>query len=109
MSASTEFVQYVSELLAPLGQLDAGTFFGGHAIKFHGAQFAMVMGNTLYFRVSDSTRPAYEHAGSEPFSYSTKKGIVKVRKYYAAPEHILEDQAEMLAWARQAIDAAAAA
>lgn len=108
MSASAEFVQYVSERLAPLGQLSAGTFFGGHAVKYHGKQFAMVMGNTLYFRVNDSSRPAYERAGSQAFSYSTKNGVVQVRTYYAAPADLLDDPAELLAWARQAIGAAGA-
>jgi DNA transformation protein len=106
MSASAEFAAFVSELLGPLGQLGHGKFFGGHAIKYRGNQFAMVMGNTLYFRVSDTTRPDYESRGSKPFSYSTKNGVVQVRKYYAAPEELFDDPPQLLAWARQAIDAA---
>ena len=106
MSASTEFVSFVTELLAPLGQLSDGKFFGGHAIKHRGSQFAMIMGNTLYLRVSDASRPGYEGRGSKPFSYSTKKGVVQVRKYYSAPEDLFDDPPQLLAWARQAIDAA---
>jgi DNA transformation protein len=109
MSANAEFVSYVCELLAPLGDIRDGKFFGGHAMKHGGKQFAMVMGNTLYFRVDDSSRPAYEKKGSKPFSYSTKNGVVQVRKYYAAPAELLDDPAQLLAWARQAISAARAA
>lgn len=109
MSASTEFVHFVRELLAPLGTLSGGTFFGGHAIKHGGRQFAMVMGNTLYFRVSDATRPEFEKRGSKAFSYATKAKLVQVRKYFSAPEELFDDPQLMLAWARQAIDAAAAA
>lgn len=109
MSASAEFVSYVRELLEPLGQLSDGKFFGGHAIKHRGNQFAMIMGNTLYLRVSDATRSEYETRGSKPFAYSTRNGVVQVRKYYAAPEELLEDQEQLLAWARQAIDASSGA
>src|SRR6266850_1682641 len=101
MSASPEFVSHVRDLLAPLGHLSDGKFFGGHAIKHRGSQIAMVMGNTLYFRVSDGTRSRYEQKGCRPFSYSTKNGIVQVRKYYAAPEELFENREELLAWARQ--------
>ncbi|HAT33396.1 MAG TPA: TfoX domain containing protein [Janthinobacterium sp.] len=106
MSASSEFVSFVRELFAPLGQLSDGKFFGGHSIKYRGSQFAMVMGNTLYLRVNDVTRPEYEREGAKPFFYTTKKGVVQVRKYYAAPEALLDDQEQLLVWARRAINAA---
>ena len=106
MGASAEFIAYVQELLVPLGKLDAGRFFGGYAIKYGNRQFAMIMSNTLYLRVNDATRGQYEAQGSEPFSYATKKGVVLVRKFYAAPEHLFDDQDQLLAWARQAIVAA---
>lgn len=106
MSASAEFVSHVRELLAPMGPLGGGHFFGGHAIKHQGSQFAMVMGNTLYLRVSDSSRAEFEKRGCQPFSYSTKNGVVQVRKYYAAPEELLDDPSQLLAWARHAVHSA---
>jgi DNA transformation protein and related proteins len=109
VSANAEFVAYVRELLAPLGDIRDGKFFGGHAMKHGANQFAMVMGNTLYFRVDDGSRPAYEKKGSKPFSYATKNGVVQVRKYYAAPAELLDDPAQLLVWARQAIGAAGTA
>jgi DNA transformation protein len=109
MSASKEFVSHVRELLSPIGELSDGRFFGGHALKHAGQQFAMIMGNTLYLRVDDQTRPAYVAKGSKPFSYSTKVRRVEVRTYFAAPEELLESKAELLAWARQAIHAATGA
>jgi DNA transformation protein and related proteins len=109
MSASPEFVSYVCEMLAPLGPLSDGKFFGGHAIKYDGKLFAMVMGNTLYFRVNDATRPEYEKRGSSSFSYSTKKGIVQVRKYFSVPEEFFENTELLLVWAKKAIHVAAMA
>ncbi|SMC29835.1 DNA transformation protein [Andreprevotia lacus DSM 23236] len=106
MSASPEFVAYVREQLAALGPLADGKFFGGHAFKHGGTQFAMVMGNTLYFCVNDQTRSKYEQAGSEAFSYATKNGRVQVRKYFSAPAELFEDSAELLRWTNEAIAAA---
>lgn len=109
MSASKEFVSHVRELLSPIGNLSDGTFFGGHALKHNGQQFAMIMGNTLYLRVNDETRPEYVAKGSKAFSYLTKARRVEVRTYFAAPEDLLESKEALLAWTRRAISAATGA
>ncbi|WP_341677979.1 TfoX/Sxy family protein [Niveibacterium sp. SC-1] len=109
MSASPEFVSHVRDLLSPLGPLTDGKFFGGHAMKYEGKQFAMVMGNILYFRVNEATRSEYEKRGSTSFSYSTKRGVVQVRTYYSAPEELFENTELLLSWAKKAIKVAATA
>jgi len=109
MSASKEFVGHIRELLSSIGELSDGRFFGGHALKHGGRQFAMIMGNTLYLRVNDETRPEYVAKGSKPFSYLTKARRVEVRTYFAAPDELLESREALLAWARKAIRAAAGA
>ena len=106
MSASPEFIEYVRELLVPLGTLKDGKFFGGFAFKSGSKQFAMIMGNTLYFCVNDQTRPKYEALGMEPFSYSTKKGRVRVNKYFSVPEELFEDQEQLVEWASEAVRSA---
>ncbi|WP_229211488.1 MULTISPECIES: TfoX/Sxy family protein [unclassified Duganella] len=107
MAASAEFVGWMREQFAPLGAaVSDGAFFGGRAFKFHGLQFAWVIGSTLYLRVNDATRAGFEAEGAAPFSYETKKGTVLVRKFYSAPEFLLDDPEQMLVWARKAIDAA---
>ncbi len=106
MSASPEFVDYVRELFIPLGNLREGRFFGGFAFKSGSKQFAMIMGNTLYFCVNGTTRPKYQALGMESFSYATKKGVVNVKKYYAAPDDLFENQEKLVAWANEAIKSA---
>jgi len=107
MAANAEFVSYIEEQLAPLGALSNGAFFGGRDIKYHGKQFAWIIGSTLYLRVSDATRAEFEANGAQPFKYNTKKGEVTVRKFYTAPEFLLDDPEQLLTWSRRAIDAAA--
>jgi len=106
MSASPEFIEYVKELFIPLGPLKEGKFFGGYAFKSGSKQFAMIMGNTLYFCVNDQTREKYIKSEMEPFSYSTRKGIVNVKKYYSAPEDLFESPEKLIEWAKEAIDTA---
>ena len=108
MSASKEFVSHVRELLSSIGELSDGKFFGGHALKHQGKQFAMIMGNTLYLRVNDETRPEYLLKGSKPFSYLTKARRVDVRTYFSVPDELLESKDALLAWSREAILAAGA-
>ncbi len=106
MSASPEFIAFVRDLFIPLGKLSEGKLFGGYGFKSGSKQFAMIMGNTLYFCVNDETREKYRALGMEPFSYSTKKGIVKVNKYFAAPDDLFDDQEKFVEWAKEAIHAA---
>ena len=99
MSASEQYTAYVLELLEACGPIHASRFFGGKALSLESVQFAMIMGNTLYFAVDDTTRPRYEQAGMAPFSYSTRKGRIEVRT----------DPDQLRQWARQAVERAAAA
>ena len=103
MSASIEYTEYVLELLAPIGPLTTGRFFGGIGISRDAMQFAMIMGNSLYFAVDDTTREQYTAAGMACFSYLTKKGRVQVRRYFELPEEVLTDPAELRRWANEAM------
>ena len=99
MSPSKEYKEYVLELLGPIGSVRTSRFFGGVGITYDTVQFAMMMGNSLYFVVDESTRKKYEQAGMESFSYLTKKGRVHVRKYYELPEDVLTDHEQLRIWA----------
>ena len=106
MSASTEFTTYILDRLHVLGPIETRRFFGGVGLLADATQFAMIMGNTVYFVVNDATRTKYEQAGMSCFSYSTKTKLVQVRRYFALPEEILEDQDALRAWAGEAMLAA---
>ncbi len=108
MAVSESFLNYVRELLEPLGNLEEQRFFSGRAFRQDGVQFAMIMGGTMYFVVDDRTRPKYQDAGSEPFSYDKKGGTVDVRKYYRVPDDVLDDADAIVDWAVEAIQSARA-
>ena len=106
---SDDYVEFVMDQIAPLRGISTGRFFGGVGLSSAGTQFAMVMGSSLYFVVNDTTRPRYEKMGSSCFSYSTSKKRVAVRKYYAVPAELIEDQEQLVELAQEAIRVASAA
>ena len=106
LTASAEYTEYVLELLAPIGPVQTGRFFGGVGISNGAGQFAMIMGNSLYFAVDEDTRTKYEKGGMPAFSYLTKKGRVQVRKYFELPEDVLTDPEQLRLWANEAMHVA---
>lgn len=107
MSAgSASFVAFITEQLTGIDQLQSKRFFGGIGLVSGDTQFAMLMGNTLYFAVNDATRPQYEQMGSQCFAYDTKARRVQVKKYFEVPADYLEDPTALLAVAQQALEVA---
>ena len=100
---ASSFADFVIDQLITIGHLSRTRFFGGIGLTANGTQFGMVMGNTLYFVVDDTSRPAYEKLCSTCFSYATRKGQVKVRRYFEVPAQALEESAQLVALATQAI------
>jgi len=104
MSAnSAEFAEYVMAQLAPIKALSCGRFFAGLGLACDSVQFAMLMGNALFFVVDDSTRGKFEAKGMGCFWYTTKKGRINVKKYYEVPAELLEDPETLQQWARESI------
>ena len=106
MTPSAEYTEYVLELLEPIGPVRTNRFFGGVGISNGAVQFAMIMGNSLYFAVDEDTRKKYEQAGMQPFSYMTKTRRVQVRKYFELPEDVLTDPEQLRLWAHEAMHVA---
>ena len=102
------FVSHCLELLAPLGRTSSRRMFGGHALYIDGLCMALIIQDTLYLKVDDTSRPLAERAGCKPFTYETRKGERAALGYYTAPEEAMESPAEMTPWARRALAAAVA-
>jgi DNA transformation protein len=103
MAATDEYTDYVLDHLASIGSVKPTRFFGGVGLSLESLQFAMIMDKSLYFAVDDATRPWYEAAGMQSFSYGTKKGRVQVRRYFELPEDVLSDPGELRLWVHEAL------
>jgi DNA transformation protein len=110
MSASAEYVEYVRDLLSDFSDLRCKKYFGGVAFRSdqlgEDTQFAVILNDVLYFVVDDTTRPKYQAKGMEPFRYEKKSGTIEVRKWFAAPEELFEDEKLMTEWAKEALETA---
>ncbi len=106
MAVSAECLDHLTELLAGLGPLTVKKMFGGASLQVDGAAFALVFGETLYIKVDDDNRAAFEAAGSGPFVYGMKDGRTQSLGYWSLPETALDDPDEAVRWARLGVEAA---
>lgn len=106
MAVSAEFLDHLRELLADLGPLTVKKMFGGASLQAGGAAFALVFGETLYIKVDDETRGAFDAEGSGPFVYAMKDGRTQSIGYWSLPESGLDDPDEAVRWARLGVEAA---
>ena len=96
--ASSGFVDYVLELLEPLGGCSARAMFGGHGIYRDGGIFGLVINDRLYLKADAQTEAEFVEAGSAAFVYQGKDRAVQM-SYWSLPEDALESSEEMARWA----------
>jgi DNA transformation protein len=106
---SQDFADFIADILAPLGPVQMGRLFSGHGFKLDGVNFAMLLRSTLFLRVDEALAADMDKAGAKPFRYSTAKRSVTVASYRGVPEELLDDQDQIVDWARRAVAAAKAA
>jgi DNA transformation protein len=105
MARSGEFVAFVLESLQPLGGVNARRMFGGWGIYKDDVMFALIAYETLYFKVDDGNRAAYEDAGLPHFTYTDKGKPIRM-SYCEAPSEGFDDPEILCDWARGAFAAA---
>ena len=101
----SDFVEHALELMAGLGDVRARRMFSGHGIFQSGIMFALVVDDVLYLKANTASRAAFVARGLRPFTYAARGKTVSLQ-YYETPAEAWDDAAEMLRWARLALDAA---
>jgi DNA transformation protein len=98
-------VSWLCERLAPLGQIRPKAMFGGFGVYCDGLFFAIVIDDQIFLKVDTTSRPEFEAAGCEPFTY-VMRGKRQSMSYYTLPEEAVEDDLAFLGWARRGLEAA---
>jgi DNA transformation protein len=106
MPNSADFIAWVIELAQPTARVVARAMFGGHGLYADGLIFAIVIDDTLYFKVDDGNRAEFTELGQEPFVYTTRTGARTAMSYFRAPDEALENPGAMAQWLRSALGAA---
>jgi DNA transformation protein and related proteins len=103
--AADEHIEHLCEVLHPLGAIRVRRMFGGHGIYADELFFAVVVDEQLYFKVDAASRPQFEAAGLEEWTY-VRHGKPVQMSYFRPPEDIYEDEESLRHWGRLALDAA---
>ena len=85
MAASADFLEFLKDQLRGLGHITTRRMFSGAGIYCDGVIFALVLRDTLYFKVDDGNRAAYEAEGLEPFTYEARGRTVRSAPTGACP------------------------
>lgn len=102
---SSDFIDYLSEVLAPLGSVHGKRMFGGLGIYIDNSFCAIVVDDTLYFKGDDENESQFIASKCPPFTYE-KNGVDFSMRYYRVPDEAMDDAEEMLRWARLGLAAA---
>lgn len=103
MAKRGEFIDFLVEQLAPLGEVRARAMFGGFGIYCGDRMFALVSDDTLYVKVDAATRAEFEAAGLRRFRPDSTKAEMP---YFQIPTAAIDDRKLLCEWARKGVDAA---
>ena len=106
MTASEGFAEFLRDQLAPVGRISMRRMFGKTGVFCDGVMLGMVTDNTLYFRVDDENRAAFQEAAAFPPLNYQKKGSSIDLSFWRAPERLFDEPDELITWARAALAAA---
>ncbi len=100
MPFSDEYITYILDQLAGLGELSCRRMFGGAGIYHRGRMFALIAEDVLYLKADDSNRPDFEAEGMGPFTpWDDPKHTMR---YYEVPVDVLENKETLAEWAEKA-------
>ena len=95
-------MEYVlNDVLSQLDGVRARAMFGGYGLYRNEKIFGLIADEELYFKVGSLNLKDYKKAGSEPFRYPTKKGVITMNTYWKLPASVMEDPAQAAHWAEK--------
>ena len=102
---SSDFIDYLSDVLAPLGSVRGKRMFGGIGIYIDNLFCAIIVNDYLYFKGDDANEAQFISRKCPAFTYE-KNGVDFSMRYYRVPDEAMDDAEEMLRWARLGLAAA---
>jgi DNA transformation protein and related proteins len=103
---TSDYVDYVLDLLSPFGNIRSKRMFSGYGIHKDNIFFALIVDDIVYFKISEEDRSTYKSFGSQPLSFTKKNGQVITMNYWQVPMDILEDQNKLMSLFQRAFNAA---
>jgi DNA transformation protein len=105
--ADDSFKEFVLDQLGALPDVRARAMFGAHGLYSGDHFFAILDEGRLFFKTDAASAADYLARGMEPFTYESR-GKTLTMSYHEVPPEVLENAPELVAWARRAVQLAAA-
>ena len=102
---SSDFIDYLTEILTPLGSVRSKRMFGGVGIYINNLFCAIIVDDCLYFKADDDNEAEFIKSKCPAFTYE-KNGIYYSMRYYRVPDEAMDNADEMLHWAKLGLAAA---
>ena len=106
MSASKEFVEYVLDLLQPLGEIKTSRMFGGVLLNVGNKQLGVLFSDAVYFKVTDAKlQKQYRNEGSRQFTYTRedKKDPIIIKNWWSVPDRVMDSSEEIVRLAEEVL------
>jgi DNA transformation protein len=97
----TSFADFILDQLAGLGGVTARSMFGGYGLYQGKRFFAILSRGRLFFRTGSATRASYQEHGMKQFQPNARQTL---KNYFEVPADVIEDNEELAAWARAAVE-----
>jgi len=94
------FREFVLDQLHGLGSVACKRMFGGYGLYSGAVFFAIIARDQLYFKVNEETVRRFLERGMKPFQATERQTL---KTYYEVPASVLEDDEELVQWARGAV------
>ncbi len=95
MPVPDSFRDRVMTDLEPLGDIRARAMFGGYGIFEDADMFGLMSGSSLFFKMGDANRAAFETVGAEQFDRMP---------YFRVPDSVMDDAGLLQEWTHAAIE-----
>jgi DNA transformation protein and related proteins len=105
VTVSADFLAYVLDQLAQLGEVSSRRMFGGAGLYCEEFFFGLIADDTLYLRVDDTNRDDYTARAAQPFRPYADRPELSM-SYFEAPAEVLEDALRLTEWARRSLEVA---
>ncbi len=103
MASNEDYLNFLKDQLASVGDFEVKKMFGGHGFFKDGLMFGMLGSGTFRLKVDESNEQDYIDKGMKPY-YSDKKK--KGMPYWEVPADILEDRDELGKWSAKSVEIA---
>ena len=108
MAVQAQYLAYVLEQLAGLGNVSTRRMFGGVGLYGGELFFGLIDDDTLFFKTDESNAAEYQARRMPRFMPPANRPLGPMG-YHQVPAEIIEDDESLVAWARKAVAVALSA